>query len=266
MSWCISPWIYPLWTLCASWTRLTISSPKLGKFSTIISSNIFSVPFFFSSSSGTSIIQMVHLMLFQRSPVLFILFSLFCSAVVISTIVSSRSLICFSASVFLLIPSREFLISFIVLFITVCLLFSSCRSFLNVSYRSLLNVSCIFSILFPRVWIIFTIITLNSFSGRLPISSPVVSSGGFLPCSFICCVFLCLLILRSLLSLVCPFRRLQIRSSCCLWCLPPLCKVGSVGCVGSLVEVTAACVLVDDAGSCLSGGQEHFWWSVLGCL
>ena len=77
--------------------------------------------------------------------------------------------------------SREFLISFIV-FITVCLLFSSSRSLLNVSY--------IFSILFPRFWIIFTIITLNSFSGTLPISSSFVLSGGFLPCSFICCVFL----------------------------------------------------------------------------
>ena len=58
---------------------------------------------------------------------------------------------------------RVFLISVIVLFITVCLLFSSSRS--------LLNVSCIFSILFLRFWIIFTIITLNSFSGSLPISS-----------------------------------------------------------------------------------------------
>ena len=68
----------------------------------------------------------------------------------------------------------------------VCLLFSSSRS--------LLNVSCIFSILFPRLWIIFTIIILNSFSGSLPISSSFVMSGGCLPCSFICCVFLCLLI------------------------------------------------------------------------
>ena len=32
-------------------------------------------------------------------------------------------------------------------------------------------------------------------------------------------------------------------------------KVGSVGCVGFLVEGTSACVLVDEAGSCLSGGH-----------
>ena len=34
-------------------------------------------------------------------------------------------------------------------------------------------------------------------------------------------------------------------------------KVGSVGCVGFLVEGTGACVLVGGAGSCLSGGV--FW-------
>ena len=49
---------------CASWSWLTISFPILGKFWTIISSNIFSDTFFFSSSSGTPIIGMfVHLML-----------------------------------------------------------------------------------------------------------------------------------------------------------------------------------------------------------
>ena len=37
-------------TLCASWTWLTISFSMLGKFSTIISSKIFSYPLFFSSS------------------------------------------------------------------------------------------------------------------------------------------------------------------------------------------------------------------------
>ena len=93
-------------TLCASWTWLTISFPTLGKFSTIIASTIFSVPFFTPSPSGTPIIRMlVHLMLSQRSlklsSILFILFSLFCSAVVISTILSSRSLIRSSASVIL---------------------------------------------------------------------------------------------------------------------------------------------------------------------
>ena len=85
-------------TLCASWTWLTISFSMWGKFSTIISSKIFSYPFFFSSSSGTPMIQMlVCLILSQRSlrlsSVLFILFTLFCSSEVISTILSSSSLI-----------------------------------------------------------------------------------------------------------------------------------------------------------------------------
>ena len=93
-------------TLCASWTWLTISFPILEKFSTIIFSNIFSVPFFFSSSSGTRIIRMlVRLMLSQMSlrlsSILFILFSLFYSAVISSTILSSRSLIHSSAHSFL---------------------------------------------------------------------------------------------------------------------------------------------------------------------
>ena len=134
------------------------------------------------------------------------------------------------------------------------------------SSRCLLNVSCIFSILFPRFWIMFTLITRNSFRGRLPISSSFVWSGGFLPCSFICCVFLCLLTFLNLLCLGSPFCRLQVRSSCCFWCLPPVAKVGSVGCVGFLVEGTGACVLVDEAGSCLSRGQGCVWSCVLGFL
>ena len=160
-------------TLCASCTWVTISFPMLGKFSTIISSNIFSDPFFFSSSSGTPIIQMlVCLVLSQRSlrsfSIFFILFSLLCSSAVISTILSSSSLIhSFASVILLLIPSSVFFISVIVLFFSVCLFFSSSRS--------LLNTSCIFSIyvsiLFLRFWIIFTIITLNYFLCKLPIST-----------------------------------------------------------------------------------------------
>ena len=94
--------------------------------------------------------MLMHLMLSQRtlrlSSVIFILFTLFCSSEVISTILSSSSLIHSSASdILLLIPSRVFLISVIVLF--VC-------SFLNFS-RSLLIDSCIFSVLFSRVFFFF---------------------------------------------------------------------------------------------------------------
>ena len=41
-------------TLCASWTWLTVSFYMLGKFSTIISSKMFSYTFFFSSSPVTA--------------------------------------------------------------------------------------------------------------------------------------------------------------------------------------------------------------------
>ena len=50
-----------------SWTWVAISFPILGKFSTIISSSIFSWPFFLSSFSGTLMTQMLgHLTLSQR--------------------------------------------------------------------------------------------------------------------------------------------------------------------------------------------------------
>ena len=73
-----------------------------------------------------------------------------------------------------------------------------CSSLFVCSSRSVLNISCIFSIhasiLFLRFWIIFTIITLNSFSGRLPISSSFIWSYRFLPGSFTCDIFFCHLI------------------------------------------------------------------------
>ena len=90
-------------TLCVSWTWLTISFSILGKFSIIISSKIFSYPFFFFPFYETPVIWMlVCLILSQRSlrlsSVLFTLFTFFCSSEVISTILSSSSLIHYSAS------------------------------------------------------------------------------------------------------------------------------------------------------------------------
>ena len=41
-------------------------------------------------------------------------------------------------------------------------------------------------------------------------------------------------------------------------------KVCSVGCVGFLVEMTGACVLADEAGSCFSGGDGFcLFWDIL---
>ena len=120
----------------------------------------------------------------RLSSALFILFTLFCSSEVISTILSSSSLIRSSASdILLLIPSRVFLTSVIMLFVLAYLFFNSSRSLLVDSY--------IFTILISRFLIIFTIII---FQVNFPISSSFIWTSVFLVCSFICLVFLCLFI------------------------------------------------------------------------
>ena len=109
-------------TLWVSWTWVIIFFPILGKFSSFISSSIFSWSFFLSSSPGTPMIRILgHLTLSWRSLRLssFLLFhfSFSLSDSFISTILSANSLILSSASVILLfVASRVFLISFIALF------------------------------------------------------------------------------------------------------------------------------------------------------
>ena len=132
-------------------------------------------------------------------------------------ILSSSSLIHSSAPfILLLILSSVFFISGFELFTSVCLFFTYSSS--------LLNISCIFlvytSILFLRSWIIFTIITLNSFLGRLPVSTSLSFSSGVLSCSFVCTIFLCRLILPNFLWLWFLLCRLQGCSSSCFCCLP----------------------------------------------
>ena len=94
-------------TLWVYWTWVTISFPIGGKFSTIISSGIFSWSFFLSSSRTTMIQMLGCLTLFQRSlrlsSFLSILFSFFLSVSFISTILSSTSLVLSSACVILLL-------------------------------------------------------------------------------------------------------------------------------------------------------------------
>ena len=88
---------------------------------------------------------------------------------------------------------------FQVINLSFCLLFFPCYWFLLVYFHfsyciiylylfseassSSLNTFCILlvcaSLLFPRSWISFTIITLNSFAGRFPISPSLSYSGGF---------------------------------------------------------------------------------------
>ena len=133
----------------------------------------------------------------------------------------------------------------------------SSRSLLNISWIFSVLVSRLFicnSILFSRFWIIFTIIILNSFSGRLPISS-FVWFGGHLSCSFTCRIFLCLFILFRLLCLGWPFCILAVCGSYLLWRFLPVSGVGRVACQGFLVREACVGVLVGGAGFLLSGVQ-----------
>ena len=71
-----------------------------------------------------------------------------------------------------------------------------------------LIVSCIFYILFLRLWNFFTVIILNYFSSSFLISSLFIWSCEFLPCFFICPIFLCLfLFFSNLLHLKSLFPR-----------------------------------------------------------
>ena len=171
----------------------------LGKFSTIISSNIFQTLSFSllllgPHNSNVGAFSVVP----EVSEIVFNSFSFFFFVLLltdISTVLSSSSLIHSSASVILLwIPSSVFFISVIVVFISVCLFFSSFRSLLNISYIFSIRAS----ILFPRFWIIFTIITLNSFSGRLPILHLFCLADFNLAPSSVTYFFCCLILFFSL--------------------------------------------------------------------
>ena len=126
---------------------------------------MLSYSFIFSPSSETPIIQILVLMLLQRSLRLsslffvclfvFILFSLFCSASVISTILSSNSLIHFSASVIqLLVPFSAFfvlisVIAFSLLIVCSLVRLLLCYTFLK-SSQSVPSFYLSASIIFPR--------------------------------------------------------------------------------------------------------------------
>ena len=119
MSWGVSPWVYPVWD---SLGFLDLGGYFLPHFREVFNYYLkyFLMVFlfvFFWDSYGTPMIQMLGcLTLSQRSlrlsSFLLIHFSFFLSDSFISTILSSTSLILYSASVILLlVPSRVFLIS-----------------------------------------------------------------------------------------------------------------------------------------------------------
>ena len=105
-----------------------------------------------------------------------------------------------------------------ILYIVVCIL----HLFLSFKYSSsLLSITYNFfvfaSILFLRSWII-KVVTLNSFSGRLPIFT-LLSSFRFLFCSFVLNIFLYHLILSKSLCLWSPFCKPQDCNSSFFWYL-----------------------------------------------
>ena len=286
MSWNVLPGFILFGTLWVSWTSVAISFPILGKFSTTISSSIFSRTFFLSSSSGTPMIQMLgHLTLSQRSlrlssfllilfSSLFHLFPPFYLPPHLASLLPQLFYCWFPPSAF---------------YVRYCIIhwpfFISSRSLLNISYIFSILVSNLFicdSILFLKFWIICTIIILNSFSGRLPISSSFVWFGGHLSYFFTCWIFLCFFTLFRLLCLGCPFCRLEVRGSFFLWSLLPVGGAGLVAWQGEMQaqgelasvfwDLTVWCWISQFGEGCQSLGPrlQHplaFWlWLLHACL
>ena len=150
MAWGVLPWVYPVWDSLCFLDLGDCFLPHLGKFSTIISLSIFWWSFFLSSSYGTPMIQMLgHLTLPQRSlrlsSFLFILFSFF----LLCFIYFYHSIFHLTYPLFSLsystVGSLQSVFDLIYYIIINWLFF--------ISSRSLLNFSCIFSILVSRLFI-----------------------------------------------------------------------------------------------------------------
>ena len=185
MSRCIPPWVYPGWvSLCFLDLVDYFLSHMRGFFSYYLFRYFLrSFPSFFSfwdpyngNAGAFSVVPKVSLAVFFF---FFFFYFIFCSVAVICTVLSSSSFIHSSASVILLlIPSGT-------LFISVCWFLNSSRSLVNVSCHLLLG-----------SWIIFTIIILKSFSGRVPISTLFnCFFSGVLSCYFIWNITFCFFIL-----------------------------------------------------------------------
>ena len=79
-------------------------------------------------------------------------------------------------------------------------------------------------------------------------------------------MFLCLLIFLNLLFCGLLYTGFRFIVPVVSGVGPQGLRVGSVCCVGFLVEGTGAYVVVDEAGACLSDGQDCVRWCVLVCL
>ena len=159
-------------------------------------------------------------------------------------------------------------------YLFICLIYSAIDSFyysFNFSYysslffkafRFLLNISCILlvwsSIIFPRWWIIFTMIIVNYFSGRLTWSTSLSYCSWVLFPSSGTCFFS---ISFCLTLFVVSIFRLPDHNTSCFWCLPPVGKVGQGACADFLVGGTFL-TTGEWTWSCPFGGQD----CVKGCV
>lgn len=167
---------------------------SLGKFTTIISSNMFSVLFSLFSfwdpynekiSKPNAVSEGTYMLLLLLLLLLLIFFSFYCSDWVITTIPSSISLIHSP------VPSNLLLISSSVLFFSFQLLYSS------VLIGSFLNCLSMLKFCVHPYLSILMIIILNSLSVRFVIFIPFSSFSGILFSSFIWNIFLCLMVWKS---------------------------------------------------------------------
>jgi len=171
VSWCVSVWASPVWH---SLGFLGLGGYFLSHVREVLNCNLFQyflIPFhFLPLGPNVSVLNVVmevsETVLFFHSFFILLCFHYF-----------HHSMFQLTYPVFCLNDSAVVLLKCIFLF------------FIPITVLSL-NTFCIFSthtsilfiyasILFLRFWIIFTIITLNSFSGRLPMSSPFVWSCWF---------------------------------------------------------------------------------------
>jgi len=118
-------------------------------------------------------------------------------------------------------------------------------------------VFCIFSILYLRFWIIYNMITLNYFSGRLPNSSSFTWSYHFLPWFFVHMISFYIFTLSTFLCFRSSFPRLHGHSSSGFWSLLQVGEVGPVTCVDFVMEGTSAYFLVGGVESFSSDRQVH---------
>ena len=169
-------------TLCIPWTWVSFFFSKLGQFSSIISSNIFSGPFSLLLLGPAIMEMLLHLMLSERS--LWLSSSLFNFS--LYSILQQRFLpLCLPANLFVLWP-HLFYLFLLVYFSLVTVRFTSVHLIFK-SFTSLFNISCIFSvcasITFPKSWII--LLSLLWILFQVGYLSPLSCSSGLLSCSFI---------------------------------------------------------------------------------